>query len=88
MGKVLIRMGKNQEAVAHLREAARLDPVDSTAHYLLAQTYRRLGQMPDADREIKRFEDLENSRKKIHEVYQEMHQLQPEEESPESGAQQ
>jgi hypothetical protein len=44
--------------------------------------------MPDADREIKRFEDLENSRKKIHEVYQEMHQLQPEEESPESGAQQ
>jgi tetratricopeptide (TPR) repeat protein len=87
MGKVLIRMGKNQEAVAHLRGAARLDPVDSTAHYLLAQTYRRLGRTPDADREIKLFEDLENSRKKIHEVYQEMHQLLHEEEPPETGGQ-
>jgi len=85
MGKVLIRMGKNQEAVDHLREAARLDPIDSTAHYLLAQTYRRLGQTPDADREIRLFEDLENSRKKIHEVYQEMHQLLKEKEPPESG---
>jgi len=85
MGKVLIRMGKNQEAVDHLREAARLDPIDSSAHYLLAQTYRRLGRTPDAAREIKLFEDLENSRKKIHEVYQEMHQLQREEEPPEPG---
>jgi tetratricopeptide (TPR) repeat protein len=84
MGKVLIRMGKNQEALTHLREAARLDPIDSTAHYLLAQTYRRLGQMADADREIKVFEDLENSRKAIHEVYQEMHQIRPGEEPPES----
>ncbi len=85
LGKVLIRMGKNQEALTHLREAARLDPVDSTVHYLLAQTYRRLGQPQDADREIKVFEDLENSRKKIHEVYQEMHQLLKEKEPPESG---
>ncbi len=86
MGKVLIRMGKNQEALTHLREAARLNPIDSTAHYLLAQTYRKLGQMPDADREIKLFEDLENSTKAIHEVYQEMHQLRPGEEPPESEA--
>ena len=86
MGKVLIRMGKNQEAVAHLREAARLDPIDSTAHYLLAQTYRRLGQTPDADTELRLFEDLENSRKKIHEVYQEMHQVRQEQEPPEPGA--
>ena len=88
MGKVLIRMGKNQEALAHLREAARLDPVDSTAHYLLAQTYRRLGQMPDADAELKVFEELENSKKKIHEVYQEMHELLKENEPPDSGVQQ
>jgi tetratricopeptide (TPR) repeat protein len=88
MGKVLIRMGKNQEALDHLREAARLDPVDSSAHYLLAQTYRRLGQMPDADREIKLFEGLEKSRNKIHEVYQEMHQIVKEEEPPAPGAQQ
>ena len=85
MGKVLIRMGRNQKAVDYLREAARLDPIDPTAHYLLGQTYRRLGQMPDADREIKLFEDLENSRKRIHEVYREMHQLIREEEPPESG---
>jgi tetratricopeptide (TPR) repeat protein len=85
MGKVLIRMGKNQEALDHLRDAARLDPIDSSAHYLLAQTYRRLGQISDADREIKAFEDLENSRKEIHNVYQEMHQVQHEEESPDAG---
>ena len=88
MGKVLIRMGKNQEALAHLRGAARLDPIDSSAHYLLAQTYRRLGQTEDADREIKHFEDLENSRKKIHEVYQEMHQILRGEEPPDPGGQQ
>ncbi len=88
MGKVLIRMGKNQEALAPLREAARLDPIDSTTHYLLAQTFRRLGQTADADRELKIFEGLENSIKKIREVYQEMHQLGHEEEPPESGLQQ
>ena len=85
LGKVLIRMGKNNEAVAALREAARLDPVDSTAHYLLAQTYRRLGQPADADRELKIFENLESSRKKIHEVFQEMHQLGHEDEPPDSS---
>ena len=83
IGKVLIRMGKNQEAAAHLREAAHLDPTDSTVHYLLAQTYRKLGQTADREREIKLFEDLENSRKKVHEVYQEIHQIRREEEPPE-----
>ncbi len=87
MAKVLIRMGKNQEALDHLREAIRLDPVGSTAHYLLAQTYRRLGQTADADQEIKVFEGLENSRKQIQAVYQEMHQVLYEEQSPEQGAQ-
>jgi len=78
-------MGKNDQAVVALREAARLDPVDSTAHYLLAQTYRRLGQPADSDRELKVFENLENSRKKIHEVFQEMHQLGQEDEPPDSS---
>ncbi len=87
MGKALIRMGKNQDALAHLQEATRLDPVDSTGHYLLAQTYRRLGQPSEAERELKIFEDLENSRKKIHDVYQEMHQIVREDDPPESGGQ-
>jgi len=52
-------------------------------HYLLAQTYRKLGQTADREREIKLFEDLENSRKKVHEVYQEIHQIRREEEPPE-----
>jgi len=85
MGKVLIRKGKNQEALGHLREAARLDPVDSTCHYLLAQTYRRLGQTADAEREMRLFEDLDSSKRKIHEVYQEMHQVLKEEQPPEPG---
>jgi tetratricopeptide (TPR) repeat protein len=83
MGKVLIRMGKNQEAAAHLQEAARLDPTDSTVHYLLAQTYRKLGQAADREREIKLFEDLEASRKQVHEVYQQIHQIRRKEEPPE-----
>lgn len=87
MAKVLIRMGKNQEALDHLREATRLDPVGSSAHYLLAQTYRRLGQTAEADQEIKVFEGLENSRKQIHNVYQEMHQVLKEEQSSDQGAQ-
>jgi cytochrome c-type biogenesis protein CcmH/NrfG len=88
MGRVLIRMGKNQEALDHLREAARLDPVDATSHYLLAQTYRRLGQTSDAASEMKLFEDLDNSKKKIHEVYQEMHQIVPGENGPSPAPQQ
>ena len=84
MGKVLIRMGKHQEALVHLREAARLDPVSSTSHYLLAQSYRRLGQTAEADKELALFKDLEASRNKIHDVYQEMHQVRREEESPEA----
>ena len=84
MGKVLVRTGKNEEAIAHLREAARLDPVSSTPHYLLAQSYRRLGQTAEADKELALFKDLESSRNKIHEVYQEMHQVRRGEETPEA----
>ena len=78
MGNVLARMGRQQEAVNHLLKATRLDPTNSNAHYRLAQLYRRLGRIADADRETALFDDLEESKKRIREAYREMHQLQHE----------
>jgi tetratricopeptide (TPR) repeat protein len=68
LGKIL--SGKSdEEAFAHFREAARLDPGNEVAHYRLSQAYRKTGNNDEADREQAIFKKLRDSHLPSHSVY-------------------
>jgi predicted Zn-dependent protease len=52
LGRALLAAEKAADAVPPLEEAARLQPDNPTAHFLLANAYRRAGRQADADREV------------------------------------
>lgn len=51
MGKVLLRRNDPRTAILYLQHAARMDPSSFTAHTLLGQAYRALGDEPKAKAE-------------------------------------
>jgi predicted Zn-dependent protease len=58
LGKVLMKVGAVDQAVAHLRVAALREPQNSTVHYQLALAYRKLGRDRAAEREMTAFQEL------------------------------
>ncbi len=81
MGEALMEMDESQKALEHLLAASRLDPLNATVHYRLASIYRKLGREPDGRSEVEAFKRLRESKKQIEHVYQEMHQVVPEEDA-------
>jgi tetratricopeptide (TPR) repeat protein len=69
LGAAWIRMGEPQKALESLLTATHLNPLYSTAHYQLGMVYRQLGREADSRREIAVFEKLEESKKRIDQVY-------------------
>ncbi len=59
VGRLQMRLGQRQEALASLRKAVELDPRLSEPHYLLASLYREMGDGTSADRELAIFATLE-----------------------------
>lgn len=78
LGEALMKMGESQKALEHLLAASRLDPLNPTVHYRLANIYRELGREDDDRRELAAFKKLREWNKLIERVYQQMHQLVPE----------
>jgi len=72
LGKVLIAMGQLEGALSHLLEAVRLDPLNAAAHYRLASVYRELGRTADAHKELAAFSEIQQQKKRILAVYQQM----------------
>ena len=65
LGKTLNAAGDPTSAEACLRQLVTLEDdtrVAESAHFQLAQIYRKLGRMPDADRHLKRFQQLRAAR--------------------------
>lgn len=52
LGKVLLRQGQPTGAMTFLQKAEAMDPANYITHNLLAQTYRAMGRMADASREL------------------------------------
>jgi len=52
LSKILVKQGKEVEAIAPLERAVAKDPNDPTKRYMLARLYRQLGRQADADREF------------------------------------
>jgi len=69
LGAAWIKMGEPEKALDQLLAATRLDPLNPVAHYQLGTLYRQLGREADSRRELAAFEKLEESKKRIDQVY-------------------
>ena len=58
LGRLLSRLNRHKEAVAHLEDSRVLDPRDERVYYALANSYRRLGLNDHADRVNAQFKKL------------------------------
>ena len=59
VGRLQLKLGQRQEALATLKRAVEIDPRLSEPHYLLANIYREMGDAAAADRELGAFAALE-----------------------------
>ncbi|HTW58995.1 MAG TPA: tetratricopeptide repeat protein [Terriglobales bacterium] len=75
----LLLPDKPQEAVKYLRMAVQSDPLNSSAHYHLAQAYRRLQMTEAAQKEMHLFQEIKQTKHQIEALYQQMNkQVKPE----------
>ncbi len=58
-GKLLLRLHREQEAIADLEAAEKANPNEPSTHFLLAQAYRATGKPEQAEVEMKSFSQLE-----------------------------
>jgi len=59
--RALMRMDRNEEAVADLRTAEKAAPEEASIHFLLGQALRSLGRMAESKAELDLFTKLEES---------------------------
>ena len=58
-GRLLLRLHREQEAIAELQAAEKSNPSEPSTHFLLAQAYRATGNTQQAQAEMKFFSELE-----------------------------
>jgi tetratricopeptide (TPR) repeat protein len=61
MGKVLNKKKDYPLAASYLQKAIKMDPSNYMTHHLLGESYRGLGRSFDADRELKRAQELQSA---------------------------
>jgi tetratricopeptide (TPR) repeat protein len=61
MGKVLIKKKDFSSATTYLQKALRMDPSNYISHHLMGDAYRGLGRAADAERELKKAEELQSA---------------------------
>lgn len=58
-GRLLMRLHRDEQAIADLQAAAKANPTEPTVHYSLAQAYRALGRAQEARQEMQVFSELD-----------------------------
>jgi tetratricopeptide (TPR) repeat protein len=61
MGKVLLKKKDYSSAANYLQKAIRMDPANYMPHHLMGEALRGMGRIEDAEKELKRAEQLQNS---------------------------
>ena len=64
LGRALFQTGDYEGAIGHLKTVAQLAPDESTAHYLMAQAYRKLGKTKEQNAELELFGVLREAEQK------------------------
>ena len=57
--RLLLKLHREQDAIAELRTVEKSDPAEPSTHFLLAQAYRATGKTQEAQSEMKSFSELE-----------------------------
>ena len=60
-GKALLKLDRNEEAMKDLQIAGQVSPEEPSIHFLLAQAYRAVGRVKDAQTEMGIFSKLEEN---------------------------
>jgi tetratricopeptide (TPR) repeat protein len=71
LAKMLLQE-KPQEAVKYLRMAVQSDPLNGSAHYQLAQAYRRLQMTDAAQKEMHLFQEIKTAKDQVEALYHQM----------------
>jgi Flp pilus assembly protein TadD len=58
LGKLHMETGKYDRALVYLQKVIQIDPTVPNTHYLLATTYRHLGNSAEAQAEMEQFQKL------------------------------
>ncbi|MBV8808482.1 MAG: tetratricopeptide repeat protein [Acidobacteriaceae bacterium] len=58
-GRLLLKLHRDQEAIAELQAVEKSNPAEPSTHFLLAQAYRATGRTQKAQAEMKSFSELE-----------------------------
>jgi tetratricopeptide (TPR) repeat protein len=61
LGKILVKQGRDAEALAPMEKAVAGDPTDPVKRYTLARIYRKLGRQEDANREFAEVQRLKTT---------------------------
>jgi tetratricopeptide (TPR) repeat protein len=61
LGKILVKQGRDAEALAPMEKAVAGDPTDPVKRYTLARIYRKLGRQEDANREFAEVQRLKST---------------------------
>ena len=64
LGKILLEKGETNKAIEQLESAVTSDPNKDYIHYQLSIAYRKGARKDDADRELKRYQDLKAAGRK------------------------
>ncbi|MGH9343229.1 MAG: tetratricopeptide repeat protein [Terriglobia bacterium] len=72
LGSVLMKTQKPQAALKYLRMAVASDPLNSGAHYQLAMAYRNLQMTGDAEKEMRLFQEINQTMDQVRELYRQM----------------
>ena len=73
MGLAKLLLPENpQEAIKYLRMAVQSDPLNSAAHYRLAQAYNHLQMSELANQELRLFQEIKKTKDQVETLYHEM----------------
>ena len=64
LGKIYLEKGETGKAIEQLETAVGFDPNKDFIHYQLSIAYRKTGRREDADRELKRYQELKAASRK------------------------
>lgn len=72
LGRVLMTMEKPRDARKYLEMAVQSDPLNGEARYRLALAYRSLGMNDEAQKQIRLFQEIKQTKDQVKELYRQM----------------